>query len=94
MTYFQKSTTVPNVFLYLEVVSPYISCQREIIVPPTWRLKFQTMVADKFHFVSWLHKENGFSSQLQLNTTIAEIEMHQAALTESTVCVRALLLHQ
>lgn len=39
---------MPDVFLYLEVVSLYISCQREIIVPPTWRLKFQTMVADKF----------------------------------------------
>jgi hypothetical protein len=31
-----------------------------------------------------VHKENGFSYQLKLNTIVAKIEMHQASLTENS----------
>lgn len=41
-----------NSFLYLRLVFLYISCHCKLIVPPTWRLKFQTMVTDKFLYTS------------------------------------------
>lgn len=48
----QKYTLVLNSFLYLRLVFLYISCHCKIIVPPTWSLKFQTMVTDKFLYTS------------------------------------------
>lgn len=63
----QKYTIVPNSFLYLVLVFLCISCHCKIIVPLSWRLKFQAMVTDKFFCSSLIPQIKWISYPTKIN---------------------------